>query len=106
MTRVPAVAATFTDHRRGFPRNCRFIDGGNAFDHIAVRRDAVSGFTDHKVSLFQLRGRHLFLAPILEPACDRVLASFSQAFGLSFAPALSDGFGEVGEQDREPQPDG
>ena len=37
---------------------------------------------------------------------DRFHAGAAQGLGLGFAPAFGDGFGEVGEEDGEPEPDG
>ena len=48
---------------------------------------------------------HFFLAAILQAARHRVLARLAQAVGLRFAAAFGHGFGEVGEQHREPEPD-
>ena len=49
---------------------------------------------------------HLFLAAVAQAAGDGVLARLAQAVGLGLAAAFGDRLGEIGEQHREPEPDG
>ena len=101
-----AVAAALADDRRGFAGDGRFVHAGDAFDHIAVGRDDVAGLANDQVAFLQLGRGHLFFAPVAEAAGDGVLARLAQAVGLGFAAAFGDRFGEIGEQDGEPQPEG
>jgi uncharacterized low-complexity protein len=56
----------------------------------------------------QLRGRHsLALAAAVEQAAGGGFGlGLAQSVGLSFAAAFRHGFGEIGEQHREPEPEG
>ena len=65
----------------------------------------VAGFADDQVALLQVRGGDFLFTAVAQAAGDGVLARFAQAVGLGLAAALGDGFGEVGEQDGEPEPD-
>ena len=56
--------------------------------------------------LLQFRGRDLLLAAVAQAPGHRVLARLAQAVGLGLAAAFGDGFGEVGEEHGEPEPDG
>ena len=47
------VAAGFADDRRRFAGDRRFVDRGDAFDHLAIRRDDVTGFDQHDVAHLQ-----------------------------------------------------
>ena len=73
---------------------------------IAVRRDHVAGFADDEVALLQFRRGHLLFTAVAQAPGHRVLARLAQAVGLGFAAAFGHGFGKVGEQHREPEPDG
>ena len=101
-----AVAAALADDGRGFAGDGRFIDAGDALDDLAVGGDHVAGFADDEVAFFQRGSGDLFLLAVLETAGHGVLARLAQAVGLGFAAAFGDGFGEVGEQHGEPEPDG
>ena len=52
------VAAAFANDRRGLARDCRFVDRGDAFDHVAVAGDEIAGLDQHDVALLQLGGWH------------------------------------------------
>ena len=99
------VAAAFADDGCGFAGDGRFIDAGDAFHDVAVSRDNVACLAHNEVALVQVRGRDLLLKAIAQASGDRILARFAQALGLGFTAALGDGFGEVGEEHGEPEPD-
>ena len=100
-----AVAAAFANHRRRFAGDGRFIDAGDSFDDIAIRRNDVARFADDEIAFLQHRRGNLFFAPVVQPARHRFLARFSQTGGLRFAAAFRHRFGEIRKQDREPKPD-
>ena len=102
-----AVAAGFADDRRGFARDRRFVDRGDAFDHLAVGRDDVAGLDKHDVADLEAgAGHHLTLAVSTGQQLRlRLGAGAPQRIRLRLAAAFGDGFGEIGEQHGEPQPD-
>jgi hypothetical protein len=57
-TLVPPVTAAFADHWRRFTGDRRFVDRGDALDHIAVARDEVAGFNQNHVPGFQIDCGH------------------------------------------------
>ncbi len=98
----------FADDRRGFAGDRRLVDRGHADDHLAVRRNHVAGFDEDDVADLEAGARH-------QPVILRVAgtgqklglglgALTAQRVGLRLAAALGDGFGEIGEQHGEPQP--
>ena len=101
-----AVAARLADDRRRLAGDRRLVDGRDALDDVAVARDRLARLDDHEVADGQLgaadprsRRRPTSLR------ADRLLLGAPQRLGLGLAPALRDGFGEVGEEHGEPQPD-
>ena len=101
-----AVAAAFANDRRGFAGDGGFIHAGDAFDDFAIGRNDVAGFADHEVALLQRLARERFpRVHSRKPARHRFLARLAQAGGLRLAAAFGDGFGEVGEEHGEPEPD-
>ena len=101
-----AVASAFTDDGRGFAGDGGLIDAGNAFHDIAVSRNDVAGLAHDEVALLKSGAGTFSSCPFEQAAGDRVFARFAQTLGLGFAAALSHGFGEVGEEHGEPEPDG
>ena len=102
------VAAGFADDRRRFAGDRRFVDGSDAFDHFAVRRDDVAGLDEHDVTDLQAgAGHQLELGAVVagQKLGLRLGARLAQRVGLRLAAAFGDRFGEVGEQHGEPQPD-
>src|SRR6266704_2789514 len=57
-TCVPPVTAGFADHGRGFTGDGGLVDGGDAFDHFAVRGDGITRLDQHDVADFQARARY------------------------------------------------
>ena len=100
-----AVAATLADDRRRFARDRGFIDARDSFNHVAVRRNDVAGFANHDVALLQHRRGNLLFVAILEQTRHRFFARPPQAGRLGFTAAFRHRFGEIGEEDGEPQPD-
>jgi hypothetical protein len=103
-----AIAARLADDRRRFTGNRRFVDRGHAFDHFAVRRNDVAGFDQHDVADFERGRRHQPIALRIARTGHELGLSLGalppQRLGLRLAAAFGDGFGEVGEQHGEPQP--
>ena len=117
ITRVPPVTAErspplsrITGAR--FAGDRRFVDRGDAFDHVAVARDQVAGLDQHDVAGLQRDGRHR------APGCAFVRSPWLRkqlglGFGLAaaqgrrlrLAAAFGHGFGEIGEEHSEPQPE-
>ena len=65
----------------------------------------VAGFADDEVAFLQDRRGNFFLAAVLQATRHRVLARPAQTGGLRFAAAFGHGFGKIGEEHREPEPD-
>ena len=101
-----AVAAAFADDRRGLAGDGGFVHGGRAFDDFAVGGDDFRGAHDHDIAFAQRIGGHDFIrSPEFYWRWSRVRAC-AKRLGLGLAAAFGDGFGEVGEQDGEPEPEG
>ena len=106
-----AVAAGFADHRRGFTGDGGFVDRGDAFDDFAVGQDDLACLDQHDVADLEVERIHRLAYSaaargIDEPFGHRVRTRAAQSIGLRLATAFGDGFGEIGEQHREPQPRG
>jgi hypothetical protein len=101
-----SVAAGLPDHRRGFASNRGLVDRRHAFDHLAVRRDIVARFHQDNIADLQTGAGYkpVGLVITLQQLGLTIGARFLQRFRLCLAAALCDGFSEVGEQHREPQP--
>ena len=52
-----AVAAGLANDRRGFAGDRRFVDRGDALDHLAVGGDQVAGLDEHDLAGAKLRSR-------------------------------------------------
>ena len=104
------VAARLADHRRRLARDRALVDRGDAFDDLAVERHDVAGLDQHDGAFLQLVG--LLRVPrraVLGRAQhlgDDLLLHAAQARRLRLAAAFGERLGEVGEEHREPQPDG
>ena len=94
---------------RGFAGNRRFIDRGNALDHVAVARNDVAGLANHQVACPQFVGgdglKLVELARRLNALGTRFGTRLAQGIGLRLAPPFRDSFGKIGEQYGEPQPE-
>ena len=103
-----AVAAGFADDRGGFAGDRRFVDRGDAFDHLAVGRDDVAGLDEHDVADLQAgAGHQLEVGAVVagEQLGLRLGARPAQRIRLRLAAPFGDGFGEIGEQHGEPEPE-
>ena len=103
-----AVAARLADDRRRLAGDGRLVDRGDAFDDLAVTGDQLARAA-HAPGR-RRGGRDDGLSTVV-PSAWRTWATVSRAglaqrVGLGLAPAFGHGLGEVGEQHREPQPDG
>ncbi len=105
-----AVAAALADDGGRLAGDGRLVHRGHALHHVAVAGDDLPGLDQHQVALAQLgRGDFLHRAvPVgaREPLRHGGGARAAQGIGLGLAASLGHGLGEVGEDHREPQPDG
>ena len=103
-----AVAAGFANDRRRFAGDRGFVDRSHALDHLAVGRNDVAGFTSTMLStLSSVDGNQSIVLRIARAGNQlglRLGALPPQRFGLSLAAPFGDRFREIGEQNREPQP--
>src|SRR5664280_3873083 len=101
-----AVAAGFADHGRGLAGYRGLVDRGNALDHLAVGRNIVAGFDQNDVADLEAGAgdKTIILAGTRQQLGLALDTGLPERFGLRLAAAFRDGFGEVGEQHREPQP--
>ena len=106
-----AVAAGFADDRGAFAGDGALVHRGDAFDDLAVRGHDVAGFHQEQVvscaesieaTSSNLASRSGGCASFLAWC---VLAGAAQRLGLGLAAPFGQGFGEVGKQDGEPQPE-
>ncbi|MCY1173801.1 hypothetical protein D9M73_139770 [compost metagenome] len=101
------VATGLANHGGRFTGNRRFVDCRDAFDHLAVTGDHLPGFDAHHIALAQTRGRHDLEGAIAGFAPGaQAFATGLEAVGTGLAAAFGQGFGKVGEQHGEPQPQG
>ena len=96
-----AVPARLADHRGRLAGDRRLVDRGDALDHRPVAGDHLAGLDHDHVAGPQLGRGHL--AAVAQPG-DGVGAHRPQRVGLRLAAALRERLGEVGEDDREPEP--
>ena len=105
-----AVAARFADDRGAFAGDGALVHRGDAFDDLAVRGEDVAGFHQEQVVLAQSGRGDQFVFGLAVRAGQFLglggLAGPAQRLGLGLAAPFGQGFGEVGEQDGEPQPEG
>ena len=102
-----AVAARLADDRGRFAGDGCLVDRGDALDHLAVGGDVVAGLDQHDVADPQAgAGDKLIVSGIrcLQELGLRLGALTPERVGLRLAAALGNGLREVGEQDRQPQP--
>ena len=113
-TCVPPVTAErsppdFADDRRRFAGDRRLVDRGHALDHFAVGGDHVAGLDQHDVADLEAGAGHEPVILLIVRAGEQLGLGFGalppQRVGLRLAAAFGDGFGEIGEQHREPQPE-
>ena len=111
-TCVPPVTAERSppdsaDDRGRLAGDGGLVDRGDALDHLAVGGDDVAGLDQHDVADLQAGARDELVVLRVGRAQQlglRLRALAPQRVGLGLAAALGDGFGEVGEQHGEPQP--
>ena len=102
-----AVAACFADDWGGLAGDCRLVDRGNAFDDFAVAGDVVARFDVDDVASAEQAAGDLFKAAVGGvPLRNGLALGLAQRVGLGLAAAFGHGLGKVGEQHREPQPEG
>ena len=102
-----AVAAGFADDRRGFAGDGRFVHRRRAFDDLAVGGDELAGLDDDDIALAERLGsRPVRCVPSLTTIARTVwVRALRRASRLGLAAAFGHGFGEVGEEHREPEPE-
>ena len=101
------VAARLADDRRRLAGDRRFVDRSHALDDLAVGGNELSGLHHDDVVLAQARRGHLLDLPAGgQPVRHGLRSRLAQCVRLRLAAALSHRFGEVGEQHREPEPEG
>ena len=100
------VAAAFANHRRGFARDGCLVHRRDPFDHVAVAGNELARGHQHNVAGLQRGGRNRVQRTVRShDFCAGLGLRLAQARGLRFAPAFGDRFGEICEQNREPQPE-
>ena len=96
------------DYWRGLAGDRRLVDRSHAFDHVAVGRNEVAGFDEDDVSDLESGAWHEPVILLVAGPGDQLGlglgALTAQRVRLRLAASLGDGFGEVREQDGEPQP--
>jgi hypothetical protein len=102
-----AVTAGLADDRGRLAGDRRLVDRGHTFGDLTVGGDDVVGLTHHQVALQQLGGGdHLLGAVGPQTPGLGLRAHLAQGVGLGLAAPFGHGFGEVGEDHGEEQPDG
>ena len=97
-----AIAAGLADDRRRLAGDRRLVDRRDALDDRAVAGDDLAGHDDDHVAAMQLGGG---ARRAVAQRREGVGAHRAQRVGLGFAAALGQRLGEVGEDDRQPEPD-
>ncbi len=102
------VASRGANDRSALAGDRAFVDRRCALDHLAVAGDEVTLYNENDIALAQAVRRHRHLRGVAlrlgELFRDRVPAGALQRRRLRLAASLGDGLGEVGEQQRYPQP--
>ncbi len=101
------VATGLTNHWRRLTGNRCLVDRRDTFDYLAVTGNLLAALNPHDVTTAQAAGGHRGVVPrtgLL--ARTQALAARLEAVGAGFTPAFGQGFGEVGKQHGEPQPQG
>ena len=105
-----AIASALADDRRALSGDRALVHRRDALDDLAIGRHEVAGLDEHVVPLAELRGRYRLghgIALRLRDLLRRnVLAGLSERVRLRLAAPFGHGLGEVGEEDREPEPKG
>ena len=99
------VAAGLADDRGRLARDRRLVHRGDPLDDGAVTRNDLARFDDDPVALAQARGRHRLFAFLRHASRHRLRAPPAQGSRLGLAASLGHGLGEVGEEQREPEPE-
>ncbi len=102
-----AIAACFANDGGGLAGDSGLVDRGYALDDFAVAGDHVAGDDDADVSGAEVGAGDVFGGAV-ETETDGGGFGFGAAecVGLGFAAPFGHGFGEVGEEDGEPKPEG
>jgi len=88
------------------PVMARFIDTGDPFDHVAIRRiTSPASHTTRSPFCNSAAGTRSF-ALVAQAPRHGVLPGLSQGVGLRLATAFRHRLGEIRKQDREPEPEG
>ena len=102
-----AVAAGFADDRGGLAGDRRLVDARDALDDVPVGGDDLAGGDDDVVADGEPGAGHVLDRPVGQPPSGgRLGACLAQRRGLSLAAPLRHRFGEVREDDGEPEPGG
>src|ERR1017187_9411187 len=100
-----AIASRLANDRGRFASDCGLVHRGDAIDNFSIRRYEFSRGYQNYVSGTQLRTLHLLRAITLHDAVrDGLCTRLPKCVVLRFAATLGHGFGKVGEQHGEPQP--
>ncbi len=103
-----AITTGAADHRSRFAGNRALVDRGDAFDRIAVGRNEMTCLDQDVIAESQCTGgdgRARCVAPGAGKLYRReLLLRVAQTRRLGCAATFGERFGEVGEQQRDPQP--
>ena len=110
---VGEVSPGFSDDRRGLARNGRFVDGRDPRDHFAVAGNDVARKDENEVvsekrhrvdDLMRHVGTELVGG--VDDARGRALSQIPQGSRLRVRPTFGQSLGEVGKEQRKPEPPG
>ncbi len=96
------VAARLANDGCALTGNRGLVDRGNAFDHLAIGRDEITGFDEDDVAALQLRCRDRLAIGQLR---DQLGLGGAQRRCLGAAAPFGERLGEGAEQHGQPQPD-
>ena len=101
------VAAGFADHGRGLAGDGGLVDGRDALDHLAIGGNGIAGLDQNEVPHLEAGARHQLEGAVRagQQLGLALGAGLAQRFGLRLAAAFGHGFGKIGKQHREPEPD-
>src|SRR5262249_52639621 len=99
------VAAGFADDRSGLAGDRGFVDAGYAFDDFSVARNKFTSDDHDDIATAEFgTGDDLRCAISSEFIGLSFGARFTKGIRLRFAAAFGHGFGKIGEENREPEP--
>jgi Potassium-transporting ATPase A subunit len=99
------IAAALADDGGGFAGDRRFVDRGDAFDHVAVAGNKIAGLDENHVPGFQFDRGHAFDDVLHATLAIRIDEPFRPRVCTRLAAAFRDSLREICKKQGDPQPE-